>query len=362
MTELTQGAESSQITGQHGAASLTANRRHYIDNLRAFSIQMIVVYHVCMIYNNWGESWYIHGQELVFPSIYIGFCSVWMMPLLFAIAGISSRYALEKRSAGAYAKERVQKLLVPLVFGMLLIVPIQSYLAGLFFNGQASYFDYFTTVTDMSGYDGAWTTGHLWFILFLVVFSLVCLPFMVLYKNKGKGTLGDRIPLVVILVMGLLPCIGSHIDIGGKSPGEYVSFFLLGYFFLANDNVLKKLDRYRFLLLGLAIVALLVSLYFDGQFFEEVSWLSILALLGMGRRYLDFSNKVTSYLSKSCFGVYVFHQSWIVVVAFFIFKLNDNPVLQFPLILVSAVLLTYATYELCRRIPVVRWMFGLHKK
>jgi len=62
-----------------------------------------------------------------------------MMPLLFAVAGMSSYYALRKRSTREYAKERTNKLLIPLIFGLLLIIPIQSYIAGLYFNGHANF-------------------------------------------------------------------------------------------------------------------------------------------------------------------------------------------------------------------------------
>jgi len=341
------------------------DRKHYLDNLRAFTIVLLFPFHIFMIYNNWSEPFYLHGKDLLITSVFNIIASFWMMPLLFAVAGISSRYALEKRSAGVYIKERVSKLLIPLVFGVLLVIPIQPYVAGLFWQGQANYFDSFTKVTDLSGYDGAFTPGHLWFILFLFVISMVSLPFMIWYKNKGKGTLGDKVPLILVLLMGLLPCIGSLLKIGGesdKSPTENLAYFILGYFFLSNDNLLKKLKKYRFLLLGLFILyAGFTAFIIDWEFYEIASWLGILTLFGMARRYLNFSGKVTAYLSKSSFGVYFFHQSWIVVMAFFIFKITDNPIVQIPLILLSSVILTYGTYEICRRIPVFRWMFGLKK-
>jgi len=343
----------------------TASRVQYLDNLRTFTVLLLFPFHTFMIYNNWGEDFYIHGESLWIPSIFNGIASFWMMPLLFAVAGISSRYTLEKRSAGEYAKERVSKLLLPFVFGMLLIVPIQPYLAGIFLNGQANYFGSFTKITDFSGYDGAFTPAHLWFILFLFVISMVSLPFMIWYKNKGKGTLGSRSPLILVMLLGLLPCIGSMLKIGGqstKSPTEFLAYFMLGYFFLYHDILLKKLEKYRFLLLGLFLLYAWFTIYIiDGKFYEIASWLGIMALLGMARRYLNFSGKITGYLIKSSFGIYLFHQSWIVVAAFFIFMFIDNPNLQIPLILLSSIILTYGTYEICRRFSVFRWMFGLRK-
>ncbi|MCL1901371.1 MAG: acyltransferase [Firmicutes bacterium] len=346
-----------------------SNRKYYIDNLRAITILFLFPFHIFMIYNNWGEGFYVHGQDLLIPSIFNIICSVWMMPLLFAIAGMSSRYALERRNTGEYAKERVNKLLVPLIFGMLLVISIQPYIAGLYHNGEANFFDYFKFTDDLSGYNGGgWTPANLWFLLFLFGISLICLPFMLLYKKKGKGIFGDRTPLIVIILMGLIPCLVSNqefkkvFEIGGKNILEYLTYFVLGYFFLSSENVLKKLDKYRFVLLGLfAGYFAIVVFVLDGEFYEAASWLGILALLGIFRHYLNFTGKVTGYLTKSSFGVYIFHQSWIVVAAFFIFKFTSIPAVQIPLIFLTAVPLTYLTYEICHRVPGLRWMFGLKK-
>ena len=368
------------------------NRKHYLDNLRTFAVLMLFAQHSFMLFNNWGETWYIHSTDLLLPSILKNINSFWMMPLLFTIAGISSRYALERRGPGGYAKERVKKLLVPLVFGVLLIVPVQSYIAGTFRNGHAGYFDSFTRLTDLRGYDGAFTVGQLWFLLYLFVIAMVSLPLLQLHQtklkarlNSGKGTLVEKLPFAVLIVLGLLPLAGRLIfDISGISPLEYLAYFLLGYFFLTNDNVMAKLEKHRFVLLGFFVIAagsftylfntpvrddswLLqpvigeVILFIIAMLVQLTSWLAALALLGLARHYLDFRGKVSDYLSKSSFGVYMFHQSWIVIAGYFIIKTVGNPWAQLPLVILSVIILTYLTYEIVRRIPGVRWLFGLKK-
>ena len=193
--------------------------------------------------------------------------------------------------------------------------------------------------------------------------SMACLPVMLWYKRKGRGTLGSKVSILLIIVMGLLPCIATMLKIGGKSPTEDLVYFVLGYFFLSNDILLEKLDKYRFLLLGLFFMdALRTTFLCDGEFYETASWLAILTILGMGRRYLNFCGKITDYLAGSSFCVYIFHQSWIVIAAFLIFKLTDNPILQIPLIFLMAVSLSYLSYEACKRVSVFRWMFGIKNK
>ncbi|MDR1565540.1 MAG: acyltransferase [Oscillospiraceae bacterium] len=337
-------------------------RKHYLDHLRSIAILLLFPYHTFMIYNDWGERFYVNGEPLFLTSLFIKINAAWMMPLLFAVAGMSSAYALKKRSLAAYAKERVSKLLLPLIFGLLLLIPIQAYIAALFHKGSASYLNFFVDFSDLSGTGGGFTTGQLWFILYLFVFSIICLPLMALYNKHAKKALASKLPLPVLLLLGLLPTLAHPLlNISGKSIGENLCYFLAGYFILSNEPVLQRLDKHRFVLLGLSLVCLPASLYFNYAFFEWLAWLLILTILGLARHYLSFSGKVSGYLAKSSFGVYLFHQSWIIIAAFFVLKLTDKPALQIVLILLSSIILTYLTYELCRLIKPLRWMFGFKK-
>lgn len=147
-------------------------RKYYIDNIRIFCILLLIPYHTAMIFNNFGESRYIHSQNSTLATLFIIGVYPWWMSVLFALAGMSTGYALKKRTPRQYAKERFQKLLIPMVSAIVLLVPVQTYLADKFFhNYQGSYFDHFPiffSLTDWSGYDGHFTPAHTWFILFLL--------------------------------------------------------------------------------------------------------------------------------------------------------------------------------------------------
>lgn len=91
-------------------------RKIYIDNLRWMVVLLLFPYHIFMIYNNF-ESFYIHENEIDGLSRILYALWPWMMPVLFTVASMGSAYALQKRLGGAYLKERVLKLFVPLLFG-----------------------------------------------------------------------------------------------------------------------------------------------------------------------------------------------------------------------------------------------------
>jgi len=327
------------------------------------------------------EGFYVEGQDVIATTGFIVAVSPWFMPLLFVIAGISSTYALNKRTNRAYIKERIYKLFIPLIAGILLAVPAQTFFAERFHNGFTGgylyqYILFFTGPTDLTGYRGGFTPAHLWFILYLFVISIIALPIMSMYKNVKRKLAPEKISLWLLPLLGIIPLLMNPIlNFGGMSVGMYFAYFMLGYWVLSSDALIQKLDRLRFplLLVSVAFMTIHVGVVWLLQLYGVVElpqiamqifmaiygWLAILTILGLGNHYLNFRNEKTDYLSASAFPVYIFHQTWIIVVAYFILLMIANVPLQMGLILVISVLITYATYELVKRIPGVRFLFGI---
>ena len=148
------------------------NRKAYIDNLRNLTILLLFPVHTFMIWNDFGSGFYIWQGENRILSTLIVLVNPWFMPILFVLAGISAGYALKKYTVKEFIRHRTVKLLVPFLLGLVILVPFQTLYARKYFDyyeggiwSNLKYF--FTHLTDFSGYDGAFTPGHLWFILFL---------------------------------------------------------------------------------------------------------------------------------------------------------------------------------------------------
>jgi peptidoglycan/LPS O-acetylase OafA/YrhL len=355
-------------------------RKYFVDNIRWLCILMLFPYHIFRIYNSFMMDFYVEGQDVVLTTGFIVATTPWFMPLLFVLAGISSAHALNKITNKEYIKERMYKLLIPLVVGILLVIPAQTYFAERFHNDFTGgyfyqYILFFTSPTDLTGYRGGFTPAHLWFILYLFVISIVALPIMTIYKNSKRKLAPDKISVWALPPLFILPLLMTPIlNFSGLSVGRYFAFFLLGYLILSSDTIINKLSRVRLLMSVILVVlmvlhvgAWLLSLYGIFELSEIAvyafsifyGWFAILTVLGLGNHYLNFRNRGTDYLSASSFPVYIFHQTWIVVVAYYILSAIESISLQMILILISSFLLTYATYELCRRIPGIRFLFGI---
>ena len=356
-------------------------RKHYIDNIRTLAILLLFPFHTSRIFNSF-ETFYVVGKPSIICDNFIRITSEWFMPLFFAIAGISASLAMDKCSIKKFIKERFFKLFIPFMFGVILIVPIQTFFAEKQHNGYiGSYFQqyilFFTKKTDLTGYNGGFTPAHLWFLLFLFVISLVSLPLIILYKKSDKKINENKLNLRIILSLFLFNFFLSVIEIGGQGFGKYLSFFLLGYLILSTNGAIKLLENKRLILTTLAItfsVIRMIMIYtvnFQNVSFE-IKFLSsafnhlttcviILAILGLGKCYLDFSNRILDYFSKASFPIYIFHQTWLVAIGYYVIRIVNNGLIQFNVIIILAFIASVLTYEIIRQVPIARFMFGLKK-
>ena len=352
-------------------------RKHYIDNLRWSIILLLIPFHAAQAFKTWTEPNYIEfGPNKMISSIIV-FFGPFVMQLLFLFAGMSMRYALKKRSYAAFAVERIKRLLVPLVFGVLVLVPPMTYMADRFHNGYSGsliehYGKFFTVFTDMSGADGGFSFGQFWFLLYLFILSFVLLGVIVLLKKIRSTTSPNReIPFWVVIFLGLpLPIFSELLSVGGKSLASYTYIFLVGYYVFADDRVIEKAEKYRCITLtvGLAANALNVYLFIwsgrDMQAANNIAkftamWAMLLALMGLGKKHLDLSSSVSAYMSGRSFAFFAFHYIWLVIFQYaFADILAGSTALLFIVPSACAYIASFACGEVCVRLPLLSFLMG----
>lgn len=350
-------------------------RKHYIDNLRWIIILLLIPYHAAMAWNVWGEPNYIYFEGNKIISSVIVFLSPYFMPLLFVLAGISTKFALQKRTNRQYIGERIRRLLVPFIFGTLFFMPIMTYIADKFnytYNGNLflHYSIFFTKFTDLTGSDGGFSVGQFWFVLYLFIISLVAVGIIVLQK-RVIPEFKKVIPLWLICVLGLpLPLLSELISVGGKSLAEYTYFFLVGYYIFSNDHVISEAEKYKWLFLCIGLTAAILNVYMfiwsDTQYLllntitKFISeWFMLIALIGLGKRYLDFSGKISDYMSQRSFAFYILHFLWVVLFQYLMYGIfSNNTILLYIVPVLGAYCATLLCCEICIRIPLVCFLTG----
>jgi surface polysaccharide O-acyltransferase-like enzyme len=351
-----------------------------MDNLRWVTVLLVLLYHVFYFYNNKGVFGGIGGfgdgpqyQDVIMYILY-----PWFMPLLFLLAGVSARYALEKHSGKEWFRSRTRKLLVPGTIGLLV------------FHWMVGYFN--TAVAARSGaLDGMpgvakyimWAfsgTGPLWFIQDLWLFSLLLLLIRKLDPRnrfyEGCGKMG----IVPIILLGLLFWLGEQTLIREPRPESldglynlykplfYLIPFLLGYFVFAHDAVQEKLAKAWVPLMGCAVVAgtVLVATTFGQdnttpQYLGSplnclYGWLMCLAMMAWFKARFDRTGAFAGYMTRTSYGLYIVHYLVIASLGYMMKTYTQlPPVAMYVILAVAVFTLSPLLYEVIRRIPLVRW-------
>ncbi|GKU24918.1 acyltransferase family protein [Clostridium folliculivorans] len=357
-------------------------RKHYIDWLRNICILFLFPFHTARIFDG-NEANYVQGTPHLFTTNLV-VLSFWFMPLMFLIAGMSSKFSLSSRTNKQYIKERFLRLFVPLFVGILIVMPPQGYIAMKFhYNYNDSFFNYlekfFSDFSDLSGYFGSFTPGPLWFIIFLFIISIFTLPLMrsILKSDKVKNQLIKLFshPLK-ITIMGLAITIISILpSIGGKNIFVYGLIFIAGFILTLDEKICEMIEKYRLYYLIVTIIGsitMLIEIYTVGWLdgfstlgiifsliYYFTIWISLLACIGYGKKYLNFKAGFLSYFSKAAFPIYIMHQTYLVIIGYFILKSVNIFLLQYISIILLTFMICLITYELIKRFRLTKFLFGI---
>jgi peptidoglycan/LPS O-acetylase OafA/YrhL len=238
-------------------------------------------------------------------------------------------------------------------------------------NYFQQYILFFTKDTDLKGVTGGFTPGHLWFLFYLFIISLLTLPLIYLYNKYNRKINIGNINFIFLLILFLLPYLGrSVIRVSEKGLLEEFMFYIIGYFILSNDVLLEKCKKYCFFSIGISIICMIyiiieyvykinMPIFINEMIKEFFAYCIILGFIGLYGRYCNFNNKLTNYLSKISFGIYIFHFTWVIGIAFYLQKYVSNIFLQLIVIIPLSLFFTIITTDLCRKWFITRKLFGL---
>ena len=364
-------------------------RKHWIDNLRWVTVLLVLLYHVVYFYNNKGVFGGIGGfgtypevpqyQDVVMYILY-----PWFMPLLFILAGISARYALEKYDGKSWFRARTRKLLVPGTIGLFVYHWMVGYFNTLVaqregvFEGVPAVIKYM--IMAVSG------TGPLWFIQVLWLLCIVLLIVRALDKKDKFWTWCGKAGIVPIVMMGVLFWVGEQTLIKNPQPGLdgllnlykplfYLVPFLLGYFVFSHDAVQEIVDRAWIPLMACAVVAggVLIGTtfgqdntspeYLGSPLNSLYGWLMCLAMMGWFKTKFDRTGAFAAYMTRSSYGIYIVHYLVIASLGYMMKIYTQlSPWSMYAILTVAVFTLSPLLYEVLRRIPVVRWcIFGKNR-
>jgi len=367
-------------------------RRYDLDWLRVFAFGLLILFHTGMMFVSW--EWHIKNPETS-PALewVMQFLHEWRMPLLFFISGGAVWFAMEKYPLRAYVRERFVRLAVPLIVGMLVVIPPQLYFERCFQGWDyGSVWAFYPTIFTSGPYpQGNLTWHHLWYLPYILAYSLMLLP-VCLWLRSGRGRLllarlRGFLTRPGALVLLALPVAVSDVLLRPYWPWDHHTLiddwanfaskalvFLSGFVLCSGEEVWAAVERDRFRALGLGVVTIggLFYCWYSPWEFHGLAlgayrvlralnvWCWLLALLGLGRRHLRFNHPFLKYATEAVYPWYILHQTVIVAIGYYVTGWNLGLWSKFAVVAVAMIIVTGGLYEfVIRRIPWLRPLFGL---
>lgn len=377
-------------------------RRPDIDWLRILIVLLLLYFHTARIFNPLSLFYIKNTQLNIISDYFIFLVDQWLLPILFLISGIATWFSLGYRRGRKYLKERFMRLVVPFIFGMLIIVPPQLYYtlrsnAGYdksYFQFYLSYFTNFNYQYPFGGdYSGSFELGHLWFLAVLFIFSLILLPFFLYLRRKKGGR--DIISWIADLtergwgiLLFALPLVAIEVVLRGlagwpflQNPILYFIFFIYGFLLFADIRFEQFIQKYgRIALVGAALCTLILfsmnwqELGFVGErglavsaqkyLFETIRgfnmWFWTISALYLAKRYLNFRNKLLQYANDLVLPLYILHQTVIVVLGSYVIQWSAGALVKYFIISTASLVITIIIYDLfIKRTNITRFLFGM---
>lgn len=403
--------------GPAGPAGAAPGRRTELDAIRTLVVVGLVFFHSALVFAT-DTDFYVQNRDTTDAILVIaGFGVVWAMPMLFFVAGLGSWHSLHRRGPGGFARERLLRLGVPLLFATAVLLPVPQWLRER--SADPGYDEsylrflprFFDVHLDLSAFPFVvqgkyFETGHLWFVVLLLTFSLFLVPLTRWFPEARARRLREALATACerrgVVLLPALPLaamsalIGLEEDYGGWGRWAYLLFFLYG-FILATDDRLRAAMR-RDAVVGAVLGPLLFAACAPGfmtaddaftdqtalavvsrALFGAAGWCWIVGIVGLldrrGRRDrrdrpvpgagddAGRRRRFFGYLAIGALPLYVLHQPIVVAVAYGVVGLDAPIPVKYALIVAASLALTLASYELLvRRTRLTRFLFGMRPR
>lgn len=379
-------------------AHRSSPRRHDLDVLRVGVFALLILYHVGMGYvADWG--WHVKSAHTVEwlqgPMMVV---NRWRMPLLFLISGAAIGMVGARAAGWGFARERIVRLLVPLLFAMVAIVPVQAWCQAAAQGAWSGSFPgflvaYFTFAPWPPGaFDGAEvgvTWNHLWYLVYLLAYTLILAGLMPLLRppavDAALSRLSARAVWVWIPIVAAAPALSAILLADAWPPtnnffadwyqhGVYLPVFVLGFLVARAPGFWASIVAGRWRLLIAAVVSGAVyfaALRAAGDDAAAVPTAlvrvlrmlymaaAMLAILAWSKHRLDRPFRWLPRATEALFPWYILHQSLIVPTLFLLADSGLPPAAEAAIVLAVTLVGCALGAEAIRRVAWLRPLFGL---
>lgn len=377
---------------------ITTKRHYGMDWLRIAAFGLLILYHIGMFFVPWG--WHVKiAEPLDWVTIPMLASNGWRLPLLFLVSGYASAALFAKLGgSAAFARSRSARLLVPLAFGIIVIIPPQPWIELVGQHGYAHGFLHFWT-RDYFRFgllDGIIlpTWQHLWFVVYLWVYTMLAALLLALIPHSVRvkitsiaaGALrGWRMlvaPLAVwVLIHVLFPTHDETHALFDDGPSHlhYLVPFFVGWLLRVRPVLFEAVAQYWQVALVLALLAFVPVAWIEWTWPGDSvapdavllpyhlarlvnGWMTIVALVGIADRFWNRDHPQRPTLAEAVFPFYIVHQTIIVMVGWYLLQAGAAALPSFLILLAATTIGCWLFYIIGRNIDWLRPLIGLQRK
>lgn len=369
--------------------------RHYgLDWLRIAAFGLLILYHIGMVFAPW--HWVI-DTDRSYPALIppMALLTPWRLSLLFAVSGYASRMLFARSGGeGPFVRSRNLRLLVPLAFGMVVLVPIEMYIQVATRGYPHGYWTFWTRdywrIGQFYGREfPSWE--HLWFVVYLWAYTVVTMGLSRLHRLPGASPAiwiaqGLRILWAPLMVMGFLRLamlfvIPEKQGLFTDWPGHvvYYPMFLFGFTLAAQPRLWRAIER-NWMLAALAAAISGAFIVFAEMTWQGdaipphwgmaaergadvvMGWTMTLVLFRLAERFWNRDHRWRKTLGEAVFPFYLVHHAAIVFFAWETLPLHLGPWTEFAILLGATAATCAIFYLIGSRIPWARPLIGLRRE
>jgi glucans biosynthesis protein C len=381
----------------HSADTARRERCYYIDWLRFFAVLGVFLVHVAEPFTPYGPL--RNDPTSMAMTLFGGFLFLWIMPFFFFLAGAAASFALEARTALQFLQERFRRLIVPYVFGVLILIPPVWFITLLSRSQiQGSFLAYYPQFFKNLEFNGGLgflhkIGGHLWFLPFLFLASAVTIPLFLYLRTPSGQTLISKVAVICgrfgLLTLFIIPVILIHLALRVGFVGHnnwqnllyFLPFYVLG-FVVFNDKRFEQMIERKTLtamFVGIFCFAFLAVMYVLG-FGEKLEtnpslsvlfvlysvvrslniWAWILFVIGIGIKFLNRTNSFYGYAVEIILPFYILHYVVLRFVSFYIVRWHTGIAVKFFSLAFASLVMIVVLYEVfVRHLNIMRFLFGM---
>lgn len=377
---------------------MTTTRHFGMDWLRIGAFGLLIFYHIGMYFVPWG--WHVKiAQPLDWVQIPMMATNSWRLPLLFLVSGYASAALFAKTgAAGAFLRSRSARLLIPLIFGIIVVVPVQPWIELMTQHGYAHGFahfwlhDYFR----FGSLEGIVlpTWQHLWFVVYLWLYTLIAVAILALVPEAMRARVADGAARLLrgwgILVvpfaawLAILTAFPGYREThalvdDGPNHLHYLVPFFVGWLLRVRPALFVGVARCWPVALVIGIAAYAYIAWAMWGALDEgpapagivttfmivrlvQGWATIVALVGIADRYGNRDHPRRAMFAEAVFPFYIIHQTIIVVIGWYLLQGHVGALPSFLILVAATTLGCWLFYSIGRNIGWLRPLIGLQRK